>query len=359
MSDMEGQKMERRKSWISLTLSAVLICGATEASAWQQGGRRRVDCSQPKPQRNLEPESGTEQLEPEGTFVPGPANGAVRSGSTTLAVNPGVIRFPALTLALPSFQLPSLSKVRREAAMLVDAQEAPFIRGQVADVDASLSQRPRPESASEREDNPRPESTSEQPDEDNFHDQNCPPCVPPAPREGCVTRNNGTDAEQVARLEAQMAMLQKAVSQLVEVQTSGTAVQQSRDTATPAAAATPVRPVGRSQQREAGADRENATNRLPAPRPVRQISAEADDANRVSAEARMLREQAAQIEELQRQLDELKQAQRTSLPAQSASPGKPTHSSVVGRAKLQNSEPAKKSGNPFGGLLGGLGVKRR
>jgi hypothetical protein len=360
---MEVFKMDRNNTWVGLTLSAALLCGVTEVRAWQQGNGRRVDCSQPKPQRSLAPESSSEQPEPEGTFVPGPANGSVRSGSTTLAVNPGLIRFPAMTLALPSFQLPSLSRVRREAAMLVDEQEAPFVRGEVADVNAALSQRPRQESAAEREDSPKPESDNETPIEENMHHHNCPqcypPCVPSAPCEGCASRNNGPDAEQVARLEARMAMLQKAVSQLVEVQAGGTAVQQSGSAGPAAAAKSTVRPVGRSQQREADAGSEIPGDERPSTRPVRQISAQAAGADHETVEARLLRQQAAQIEELQRQLDELKQAQSANRPVSSSGQQKPQQNSAAGRAKLTTTDAAKKSSNPFSGLLGGLGVKRR
>lgn len=363
--------MNLRNTWVRLTCGAVLVGCVSDVQAWQQGVRRRVDCSQPKVMRNPAEESDAGNGEPEGTFVPGPANGAVRSGSTTLAVNPGVIRFPSLTLALPSIQLPSISKVRREAAMLVDEQEAPFIRGRVADFDATLTRNPDEEGSPEPPGDPEPESDPGDAPPENFDHQNCPrcypPCVPPTPREGCVTRNGDANAEQVARLEAQMAMLQKAVAQLVEVQTNGVATRQQRLPAAPAsssdAGAAPVRPAARSQRRDAELD-ESAEAPSASARPVRQISAQTEAAQDSSADARLLRQQAAQIEELQRQLDALKREQAAAeAPAATATPAaterKPAANSSAGRAKLTSDAPAKKSSNPFSGFLGGLGAKRR
>jgi hypothetical protein len=156
-----------------------------------------------------------------------------------------------------------------------------------------------------------------------------------------------------------MAMLQKAVSQLVEVQAGGTAVQQSGSAGPAAAAKSTVRPVGRSQQREADAGSEIPGDERPSTRPVRQISAQAAGADHETVEARLLRQQAAQIEELQRQLDELKQAQSANRPVSSSGQQKPQQNSAAGRAKLTTTDAAKKSSNPFSGLLGGLGVKRR
>ena len=269
--------------------------------------------------------------------------------------------------------------------MLVDEQEAPYVEGPVADVDATVRKTGRKESASEKE-SPKPESggeddrTPEADSEPNDAPRCNPPCVPAVPREGCLTQNGATSDAQVARLEAQMAVLQQAVTQLVQVQVQANAAaaqQQQRSQAVPAMPATApaapatVRPAARPRQveQEPQLEQESAEQPVDVPtvvaRPVRQISA-AEGEVRVSAEARQLRQQAAQIEELQRQLDELKRAQTPAVKAPAAAPAanvsagaaKATGAGTAGRAKLGGEPQAKKSMNPFSGLLGGLSKGR-
>jgi hypothetical protein len=371
------------KTLTGLAFTSVLACSTFEAEA-QQGGRRQVDCSRPKRQESASAEAANEQPENSGTYVPNTPNGAVRGGSNTLGINTGAIRIPAMTLALPTIHLPSLSRIRRGPAMLVDEQEAPYVEGPVADVDATVRKTGRKESASEKE-SPAPESggevdrTPEAGSEPEDAPRCNPPCVPAVPREGCLTQNGGASDAQVARLEAQMAVLQQAVTQLVQVQVqaNAAAAQQQRSQAVPAmpaaapAAPATVRPAARPRQveQEPQLEVESAEQPVDVPtvvaRPVRQISA-AEGEVRVSAEARQLRQQAAQIEELQRQLDELKRAQTPAAKAPAASPAangpagaaKATSAGTAGRAKLGSEPQAKKSMNPFSGLLGGLSKGR-
>ena len=110
--------MSSRMHVVGLALSVTFLANSAESVAWQDTGRRRVDCSRPKNSETAtEPRAAESAVDgPGGTFVPGPANGAVRSGSTTLGINSGAIRIPAMTLALPSIQLPSLSRIRRGAS---------------------------------------------------------------------------------------------------------------------------------------------------------------------------------------------------------------------------------------------------
>ncbi|TWW09752.1 hypothetical protein E3A20_11190 [Planctomyces bekefii] len=369
------------KSLTSMSLMAILACSAGEAEA-QQGGRRQVDCSRPKRLDDGGEESAADNAAAPGAFVPNTPNGAVRGGSNTLGINTGAIRIPAMTLALPTIHLPSLSRVRRGAAMLVDEHEAPYVEGGIADFEATPKKQTKPngqeESASDKsapESTGEPETRSEPEDAPRCN----PPCVPAVPREGCLTQNGATSDAQVARLEAQMAVLQQAVTQLVQVQVqaNAAAAQQQRSQAVPAmpaaapAAPATVRPAARPRQveQEPQLEVESAEQPVDVPtvvaRPVRQISA-AEGEVRVSAEARQLRQQAAQIEELQRQLDELKRAQTPAAKAPAASPAanvsagaaKATGAGTAGRAKLGSEPQAKKSMNPFSGLLGGLSKGR-
>jgi len=261
--------------------------------------------------------------------------------------------------------------------MLVDEQEAPLIEG-VADVNGSLKQRKRTESTDDTPIDPVQKDQTGPPESapDDTPQEPRVPCVPAVPREGCLTQNGSANDAQVARLEAQMVMLQRAVAQLVEVQTNANtaAAQQQRQqgvpampAAAPAPAAVPVRPVARPRQPEQpveqDADEQPVEVQQEIARPVRQIAAGEGEV-RLSAEARLLRQQAAQIEQLQQQLDELKRAQAAAAkaPVTEPNPGAPadraTPAVTAGRAKLTSEPQPKKSMNPFKGMLGSLGKGR-
>lgn len=357
-----------------LIVSAAL--GGTAAAAPQSvsGGRRQVDCSRPKAGDTESSPIG----EPEsGAFQTPQPTGVVRGEANTLEFELGKFRLPALTLSLPALQLPSIARVRRDPVMHTDEATAPFSRQALQrfemtpsgdDESAPLNRPAEPEAA--------PFQTPAAEDAPRCN----PPCVPAVPREGCLTQNGATSDAQVARLEAQMAVLQQAVTQLVQVQVQANAAaaqQQQRSQAVPAmpaaapAAPATVRPAARPRQveQEPQLEQESAEQPVDVPtvvaRPVRQISA-AEGEVRVSAEARQLRQQAAQIEELQRQLDELKRAQTPAAKAPAAAPAanvsagaaKATGAGTAGRAKLGGEPQAKKSMNPFSGLLGGLSKGR-
>lgn len=356
-----------------IIVSGLLYETAVAAPQSVSGGRRPVDCSRPKAGDTESAPIG----EPEtGAFQTPQPTGVVRGEANTLEFEFGKFRLPAVTLSLPALQLPSIARVRRDPVMHTDEATAPFSRQALQKFEMT----PSGEGESAPFD-PKGESESapiQTPDKDDAPRCN-PPCVPAVPREGCLTQNGGASDAQVARLEAQMAVLQQAVTQLVQVQVqaNAAAAQQQRSQAVPAmpaaapAAPATVRPAARPRQveQEPQLEVESAEQPVDVPtvvaRPVRRISA-AEGEVRVSAEARQLRQQAAQIEELQRQLDELKRAQTPAVKAPAASPAangpagaaKATSAGTAGRAKLGSEPQAKKSMNPFSGLLGGLSKGR-
>ena len=342
-------------------MSAVL--GGTAAAAPQSasGGRRQVDCSRPKTGATESAPIG----EPEsGAFQTPQPTGVVRGEANTLEFELGKFRLPALTLSLPALQLPSIARVRRDPVMHTDEATAPFSRQALQQFEmtpsgdgesAPLKRPAEPEAA--------PFQTPAAEDAPRCN----PPCVPAVPREGCLTQNGATSDAQVARLEAQMAMLQQAVAQLVEVQTNAAAANQQRPVGAPAVPA--ARPVARPRkvQLEQDLEQDSAEQPVDVPeavaRPVRQISAAQSEA-RVSAEARLLRQQAAQIEVLQQQLAELKRAQAAvaktaaDAPMEPAETAKSAEGGTASRARPPREPQPKKSMNPFSGLLGGLGKGR-
>jgi|GEM_PF-4203035 len=345
------------------------LLGGTAAAAPQSvsGGRRQVDCSRPKAGDTESAPLG----EPEsGAFQTPQPTGVVRGEANTLEFEFGKFRLPAVTLSLPALQLPSIARVRRDPVMHTDEATAPFSRQALQRFEMT----PTGEGESAPFDQPGDPETAPLQTPPGADAPRCnPPCVPAVPREGCLTQNGAANDAQVARLEAQMAMLQQAVAQLVEVQTNAAAAQQQRPQAVPAmpaavpAAPAAVRPAARPRLLEPDLEQESVEQPVDVPaavvRPVRQVSA-AEGEVRVSADARLLRQQAAQIEELQRQLDELKRAQTpaaraaTATASESAGTARPAAAGTAGRASLGSEPPAKKSRNPFSGLLGGLSKGR-
>ena len=354
--------------WVVTLLTLLEV---TTMAAPQPGvGRRQVDCSRPKSDN---PESASIGEPETGAFQTPQPTGVVRGEANTLEFEFGKFRLPAVTLALPALQLPSIARVRRDPVMQTDEATAPFTR--------QAMQRFEMTPTGEGESGPLNPPANTESGPSNVTPSNdapsCnPPCVPAVPREGCLTQNGSANDAQVARLEAQMVMLQRAVAQLVEVQTNAdtAAAQQQRQqgvpampAAAPAPAAVPVRPVARPRQPEQpveqDADEQPVEVQQEIARPVRQIAAGEGEV-RLSAEARLLRQQAAQIEQLQQQLDELKRAQAAAAkaPVTEPNPGAPadraTPAVTAGRAKLTSEPQPKKSMNPFKGMLGSLGKGR-
>lgn len=211
-----------------MVLTGANVCIAGDSCSQPRNCGRPVGCYGPK-----QDDSESGPIEPTGTFVPGPARGEVAGESNSLGLRLGTLRIPEISLALPTIQLPSLVRFRRDAQMLTDSGTAPFVRGEVNE----FGLEPRDDSESSKD------STSES-TRDNHGVAPCPPSYCPQPcyplqqpcGDGCTrlfrsSSDGWNDAQsqefaakqqQVARLEAQVSELNQLVEKLVLEKSGGT-----------------------------------------------------------------------------------------------------------------------------------------
>jgi hypothetical protein len=194
------------------------------------GCNQPVNCARPK--REPRQTEAAPAPTPEGTFVTGPASGDVAGESSSLGIRFGTLRIPEIAIPLPTIQLPSFVRYRRDAEMHTEAARAPFVYGPVTEF--GLQPRGTAEVAGGDDDGSGGQPEVQGGDEPY---RPCPPCqpycpphhcVPPCSQEGCV-RMFGSEFDSwqaslrsgvppqddhVARLEAQMLALQKSVETL-------------------------------------------------------------------------------------------------------------------------------------------------
>lgn len=205
-----------------------------------QGCNQPVNCARPKRDRR-QPEAAPAPT-PEGTFVTGPASGDVAGESSSLGIRFGTLRIPEIAIPLPTIQLPSFVRYRRDAEMHTEAARAPFVYGPVTEF--GLQPRGTAEVAGGDDDGSGGQQEVQGADEPY---RPCPPCqpycpphhcVPPCSEEGCV-RMFGSEFDSwqtslrsgippqddhVARLEAQMSALQRSVEKLAQAQSNSAGV---------------------------------------------------------------------------------------------------------------------------------------
>lgn len=201
-----------------------------------QGCNQPVNCARPK-RESARPEAAPAPT-PEGTFITGPASGDVAGESSSLGIRFGTLRIPEIAIPLPTIQLPSFVRYRRDAEMHTEAARAPFVYGPVTEF--GLQPRGDAEVAGGNDDGAGGQPETQGVDEPY---RPCPPCqpycpphhcVPPCSDEGCV-RMFGSEFDSwqaslrsgvppqddhVARLEAQMTALQKSVEKLAQAQSN-------------------------------------------------------------------------------------------------------------------------------------------
>jgi len=214
------------KGYIKLLVVMILngaICLGDDGCYRPRGCQRPVNCAKPK---DTEPESGT--TVPDGTFVPGPTRGEVAGESSALGLRLGTLRIPELSIALPTLQLPSFVKFRKDAVMHTESGTAAFVRGDVNEFGLTPRRSDEPESGTQDKDEDET-GTGCVPPCPNIYERQ--PCYPPQPcGEGCTKLFNNKNSadpwqnsmqhqfavreEQVAKLESQVIELQKLVERL-------------------------------------------------------------------------------------------------------------------------------------------------
>lgn len=189
----------------------------------------------PAPQRQIKyvpcydcqscgPESAPESApaQPEGAFLRNLGNGEVSGEVNSLGLSGFKLRFPELTLELPTIQFPSLVRYRRNPEMLVESSRAPFVRGDnVLEFNQVRRRDELPESAPATD----PETA--------------PGCVPQYRYrcdDGCVSDSDN----RVEQLSENVAQLQGVVEQLIRLQTQ----QAQAERAEPAI----IQPTSHNQQ---------------------------------------------------------------------------------------------------------------
>ncbi len=80
--------------------------------------------------RELPPPGAPRSVQPAGAFVAAPRTGRVEAPTRTFGLRGLAIHFPAMTLRLPSIELPTITRHRSGARMLVEASTAPYIETQ-------------------------------------------------------------------------------------------------------------------------------------------------------------------------------------------------------------------------------------
>ncbi|MFM7036592.1 MAG: hypothetical protein ACKO2L_02605 [Planctomycetaceae bacterium] len=323
--------------------------------AWQ-GCDQPVNCARPKrePKR---PEAAPAPT-PEGTFVTGPTSGDVAGESSSLGIRFGTLRIPEIAIPLPTIQLPSFVRYRRDAEMHTEAARAPFVYGPVTEF--GLQPRGVAETAGGDE-SPSGSPETQETDEPYRPCQPCRPCpphqcVPPCSEEGCARMfGNEFDSWQaslrsapapqddhVARLEAQMSALQKSVEKLAIAQ---------------GAAANPTAVNTTAELRSQSAARQFSVDRAPTGS-VRQAGNVAIADERVaeaSVRDELIRRQAEQISRLEAELKSLRHTDSNStVPPRSA-----TGKAVLAERKASNTESSKPLARGFSSLVDRLKPSRK
>lgn len=218
------------KSWIyKLPLAACLAGPGLAPSAFAQYAPNpqcaapqycAPNCYRPCP-TNATPQG--EPVNPPGMFVAPPASGEVQGESNSLGVHGPALRIPESIIRLPTIQMPSMVKYRRNPEMHTDSARATF-QSQPAGARLQFA---RPQAAPA---NAAPQGEPVQP---NCNQPVMVPCAPWCAQNGAP---NGAQAgapatDDVARLQQQVAQLTAVVGQLAAMQ---------QNAATPA----PVQPAG-------------------------------------------------------------------------------------------------------------------
>lgn len=158
--------------------------------------------------------AGEETGAPVGAFAPGPPAGEVAGASSSYGIRGFALRIPESVIRLPTLQLPSLIKYRKEPELLSDAGRIPYVNQPAAKVDIKRIQEGEP--------------TGAPVNKTNCNQPYLPPCCPPY---GCAS--NDLQQQRMEGLAQQIEQLNRAVAQLA-------AMQQSSGTLT----SRPVTPVG-------------------------------------------------------------------------------------------------------------------
>ncbi len=153
-------------------------------------------CSQPAPAPVPAPA-------PTGNFLRGPGTGQAAGETRSFGLRGGRLHLPEITINLPTFELPSPIKFRRDAEMLFDASRGPLSPAPVQDFGA-LPSAPAPVTAPA---GPAPVYTP----------YVAPACSVPA---ACTTDNRTLELEQrlanLAKLEKELSSLRDQYAQKLE-----------------------------------------------------------------------------------------------------------------------------------------------
>ncbi len=77
------------------------------------------------PRHPGQPERAPEQER--GAFASPPRSGMIAGESESVGLSGGGLHIPSMSLRLPTIQLPCLTRYRREAHMVMDTTEAPWV----------------------------------------------------------------------------------------------------------------------------------------------------------------------------------------------------------------------------------------
>ncbi len=212
-------------------------CGAPEPGCGAPGYYPSPNCAAPEPQcrapqqcytqpccppRNpTQPPRAPQQQPPQGYFAAPPQNGTVAGGSNTVAVEGFALHFPALTLKLPTVQLPSLTRVRTPPRMYVDQAQAPYVPYASAPAAAPFAVQRMPGNPASAPENDEDEPARAPSDKCGSPAPNCaapaPRCDAPAPNCNAELEQRLQQREQqIARLEEQMMRLGNTMERFIE-----------------------------------------------------------------------------------------------------------------------------------------------
>ncbi len=118
---------------ILILLPSVVRVRANAAAAILDGARCRASACAPQkvcvevavPRHPGQPERAPEQER--GAFASPPRSGMVAGESESVGLSGGALHIPSMSLRLPTLQLPCLTRYRREAHMVMDTTEAPWV----------------------------------------------------------------------------------------------------------------------------------------------------------------------------------------------------------------------------------------
>ncbi|MBC8115850.1 MAG: hypothetical protein H7062_15805 [Candidatus Saccharimonas sp.] len=158
-----------------------------------------------------------------------PPSGEVSGESNSLGLHGFSLRIPESTLRMPSLQLPSMVRYRREPEMLTDHSRATFQSQPAARLQFARPQA-NPPSGSQQA---NPPSANQQANPPGCTQPVMPCCPFPTNRNGCVQNGTVPQSDEMARLQEQLAQLTVVVGQLA-------AMQQGRTMPAPV----PIQPVG-------------------------------------------------------------------------------------------------------------------